>query len=126
MNFKLKNFNCVGGRNLRARHGPVRISQIGLIPPKYIANIDSSVGKESICNAGDPGSIPGRSAGEGISYPLQHSWASLVTQVVKNPPAMWETLVHSFGWEDPLEKRKATHSSSLSWRIPWGQRVGLE
>ena len=88
MNFKLKNFSCVGGRNLRARHDPVRITQIGLIPPKYIANIDSSVGKESTCNAGDPGSILGRSAGEGISYPLQHSWASLVTQVVKNPPAM--------------------------------------
>ena len=56
---------------------------------------DSSVGKESICNAGDPGSIPGsgRSAGEGIGYPLQYSWASLVDQLVKNPPAMWETWV---------------------------------
>ena len=55
----------------------------------------SSVGKESICNAGDPGLIPGlgRSAGEGIGYPLQYSWASLVTQLVKNPPAMRETCV---------------------------------
>ena len=55
---------------------------------------DSLVGKESACNAGDPGSIPGsgRSAGEGIGYPLQYSWASLVTQVVKNPPAMREDL----------------------------------
>ena len=54
---------------------------------------DSSVGKESICNAGDPGLIPrlGRSAGEGIGYPLQYSWASLVAQLVKNSPAMWET-----------------------------------
>ena len=54
---------------------------------------DSSAGKESACNAGDPGSIPGlgRSPGEGISYPLQYSWASLVPQLVKNPPAMWET-----------------------------------
>ena len=54
---------------------------------------DSSVGKESTCNAGDPGSIPGleRSAGEGIGYPLQYSWASLVGQLVKNPPAMWES-----------------------------------
>ena len=48
----------------------------------------SSVAKESACNAGDPGSIPGlgRSAGEGIGYPLQYSWASLVAQLVKNPP----------------------------------------
>ena len=54
---------------------------------------DSSVGKESTCNAGDPGSIPGlgRSPGEGIGYPLQYSWASLVAQLVKNPPAMRET-----------------------------------
>ena len=54
---------------------------------------DSSVGKESTCNAGDPGSIPGseRYPGEGIGYPLQYSWASLVAQLVKNLPAMWET-----------------------------------
>ena len=53
----------------------------------------SSVGKESTCNAGDPGSIPGsgRSAGEGIGYPLQNSWTSLVDQLVKNLPAMRET-----------------------------------
>ena len=56
---------------------------------------DSSVGKESTCNAGDPGLIPGleRSAGEGIRYPLQYSWASLVVQLVKNTPAMQETWV---------------------------------
>ena len=56
---------------------------------------DSSVGKESVCNAGDPGSIPGlgRSTGEGIGYPLQYSWASFVAQMVKNLPAMQETLV---------------------------------
>ena len=56
---------------------------------------DSSVGKESACNAGDPGSTPGsgRSPGEGIDYPLQYSWASLVAQLVKNLPAMWETWV---------------------------------
>ena len=66
----------------------------------------SSVGKESACNAGDPGSIPGsgRSTGEGIGYPLQYSWASFVAQLVKNLPAMWETWVWSLGWEDPLEK----------------------
>ena len=82
---------------------------------------DSSVGKESACNAGDPSSIPGlgRSAGEGIGYPLQHSWASLVSQLVKNLPAMRETWVQSLGWEDPLEKEKATHSSILDGRIPW-------
>ena len=81
---------------------------------------DSSLGKESTCNAGDPGSIPGqgRSAGEGISYPLQYSWASLVAQMVKNLPAMRETWVPSLGWEDPLEKGKVTHSSNLAWRIP--------
>ena len=82
---------------------------------------DSSVGKESTCNAGDPGLIHGleRSAGEGIGYPLQYSWASLVAQLVKNPPATWETWVQSLGWEDPLEKGKATHSSILAWSIPW-------
>ena len=57
--------------------------------------------------------------GEGIGYPLQYSWASLVAQLVKNPPAMRETWVQSLGWEDPLEKGKATHFSILAWRIPW-------
>ena len=58
-----------------------------------------SVGKESVSSAGDPSSIPGlgRSAGEGIGYPLQYSWASLVAQLVKNPPAMRETWVRSLG-----------------------------
>ena len=79
-----------------------------------------SAGKESSCNVGDLGSIPGlgRSPGEGIGY-LLHSWASLMAQLVKNLPAMWETWVLSLGWEDPLVKRKATHSSILAWRIPW-------
>ena len=65
---------------------------------------DSSVGKESTCNAGDPGSISGsgRSTGEGIRYPLQYYLASLVAQLVKNPPAIRETWVQSLGWEDPL------------------------
>ena len=58
-------------------------------------------------------------AGEGIGYPLQCSWVSLVAQLVKNLPAMWETWVPSLGWEEPLEKGKATHSSILAWRIPW-------
>ena len=70
---------------------------------------DSSVGKESACCAGDPGSIPGlgRSPREKIVYPLQYSWASLVAQLVKNPPAMQETWAQSLGWEDPLEKGMA-------------------
>ena len=73
------------------------------------------VGKESTCNAGDPGLSPGLggSAGEGIGYPLQYSCASLVAQLVKNPPAMQETWVRSLGWEDLLEKGEATHSSIL-------------
>ena len=72
----------------------------------------SWAGKESACSAGDTGLIPGsgRSAGEGIGYPLQCSWASLVAQLVKNLPAMQETWVWSLGWEDPLEKGTATHS----------------
>ena len=51
-------------------------------------------------------------------------WASLVAQTVKNPPSMWETWVGSLGWEDPLEKRKATHSSVLAWRISWTEEPG--
>ena len=79
-----------------------------------------SAGKESACNTGDPGSISGsgRAAAEGIGYPLQYSWASLVAQLVKKPPAMQETWVRSLGWEDLLEKGTATHSSILAWRIP--------
>ena len=64
-----------------------------------------------------PGS--GRSTGEGIGSPLQYSWTFLTAQLVKNPPAMWEAWVRSLGWEDPLEKEKATHSSILAWRILW-------
>ena len=67
----------------------------------------------------------GRSAGEGIGYPLQYPWASPVAQLVKNLPAMQETWVRSLGWEDPLEKGKATHSSVWSGEFhrpysPWG------
>ena len=67
---------------------------------------DSSVGKESACNARDPGSTPGlgRSAGEGIGYPPQYSRASLVAQVLKNLPTMRETWVQSLGWEDSPKK----------------------
>ena len=84
---------------------------------------DSSVSKESACNAGDSSSIPGsgRSVGEEIGYPLQYFWASLVAQLVKNLPAIWETWVRSLGWEDLLEKGKAP----VFWpREMRSQRVG--
>ena len=69
----------------------------------------------------------GRSPGEGTGYPLQHSWASLVVQLGKHPPAMWETWVRSLGWEDPLEKGKAAHSSVWPGEFhglysPWGRK----
>ena len=78
----------------------------------------SSVGKESTCSAGDPGLVPelGRSAGEGIGYPLHYSWASLVAQLVKNLPAMRETWVLFLGWEDPWRRE----------RLPTLQYSGLE
>ena len=85
-----------------------------------------SDGKDSACSAGDLGLIPGlgRSSREGIGYPLQYSWGSLVAQLViaqlvKNPPAMGETWVRSLGGEDPLEKGKATRSSILAWKVSW-------
>ena len=89
----------------------------------YVWNLGfpgSSAGKDSTCNAGDLGLIPGSGScpGEGIGHPLQYSWAFLVVQMVKNPPAMWETWVWSLSWEDPLEEGIATHSSILAWRIP--------
>ena len=91
-----------------------------LATPVFLGFPCGSAGKESACNAGDLGLIPGlgRSPGEGKGYPLQYSWAFPVAQLIKNLPAMWETWVQSLGWEDPLEKGKATHSSILPWRIP--------
>ena len=91
--------------------------------------LHSSLGKESACNSGDPGSIPrlGRSSGEGIGDPLQYSWASLVAQLVKNPPTMWETWVVSLGWEDlfhrlyspwDLKETDTTERLSLSQWVP--------
>ena len=82
---------------------------------------DSSVGKESTCNAGDPGSIPGsgRLAGEGIGYLLQYSWASLVAQLAKNLPAMQENWLQSLGWEDPLEKGYPLQYSGLENSMDW-------
>ena len=80
----------------------------------------SSAGKEYTCNARDFASIPGsgRSSGEGIGYPLQYSWAFLLSQIVKNPPTMRETWFWSLGLADPLKEGMATHSSISAWRIP--------
>ena len=88
--------------------------------------LGSSAGKESTFSSRDPVSIPGlrRSPGEGIGHPLQYSWASLVTQTVNNPPAVWETWVWLLGWEGPLEEGMTTHSSILAWRIPMNRMPG--
>ena len=59
-----------------------------------------------------------------MGYPLQYSWASLVAQLVKNPPAMWDTWVQFLGWGDPLEKEMATQSNILAWEIPWTENPG--
>ena len=92
---------------------------VNLFTPHNILGIlGSSAGKESAWNAGDSGSISGlgSSPGERIGYSLQCSGASLVAQLVKNPPAMWETWVWSLGWEDPLEEGMTTSSCTLAWR----------
>ena len=95
---------------------------------------DSSAGKESTCNAGNSSLIPGlgRSPREEIAYPLQYSWASLVAQLVKNPPAKQETWVQSLGWEDPLEEAmqptpvflpgESHGQRSLVGHSPWGHK----
>ena len=99
-----------------------------LIPPFCLLPYGpgGSVGKESTCNAGDPSSIPrsGKFPGEGVVYPIQYSWASLLAQTAKNPLAMQETWVRSLGWEDPLEEGMATNSSILAWRIPCIEQPG--
>ena len=101
--------------------GKIRWRRDRLPTPVFWGFPCGSTGKESACNEGGLGSIPGlgRSAGEGIGYPLQYSGASLVAQLVKNPPAMRETWVQSLGWEDLLEKGMITHSSILACRISW-------
>ena len=68
----------------------------------------------------------GPPAREGIGYPFQYSWAYLVAQTLKNPPAMQETWVRSLGQEDPLEKEMATYSSILAWRIQWTEEPGID
>ena len=110
--------------NLCTHENPQSKHRIFLIErcPWYVQDFPGiSASKESTCNAGNPGSIPGsgRSPGEGNGYPLQYSWTSHEAQLVKNPPAMRGTWVQSQGWEDPLEKEIATHSSILAWRTSW-------
>ena len=82
---------------------------------------DGSVVKEFARNVGDPSLIPGSGGfpGEEIGYPLQYSWTSPVAQLVKNPPATWETWAQSVRWEDPPEKGKAAHSSILEDSMDW-------
>ena len=92
-------------RGTQARSGRVprteafRCHGIWGVSPSFLGFPESSVGKESACNAGDPGSISGSgiSPGEGKGYPLQYSWASVVAQLAKNMPAMWEILIRSLG-----------------------------
>ena len=83
---------------------------------------DSSVGKESTCNAGDPGLISGlgRSPGRGIGYLLQYSWASLVAQMVKNPPAMQETRVGKIPWR----RAQLPTPVFLPGESPWTEESG--
>ena len=90
---------------------------------------DSSVGKKSVCSAGLPGSIPGsgRSPGEGIGYPLQYYWASLVAQLLKNLPAMWETGFDP--WVGKIPWRRERLLTPVFWPrefhdlySPWGHK----
>ena len=104
-----------------------------LAEPPFIHLVHSSAGKESAWTAGNPGSSPGSGTfpGEGIGYPFQYFWASLVAQMVKNLPAMAEIWVRSLGGEDPLEESMATPvflpGESPRTEEPGGlQSVGLQ
>ena len=95
--------------------------------PIYWLGFPGPAGKETTCNAGDHGLISGsgRSPAEVIGYPLQYSWASMVAQMVRNLPAMWETWIWSLDWEDSLEKVKAT--PPVFWPGEFhGQSMGLQ
>ena len=107
---------------------PVQPGQIANITPSPPSDgfPHSSVGKESACNAGDPGSIPGSGSSprEGIGYPLQYSCASLVAQTVKNLPEMWETWVWSLGQEDPLRREWLPTPVFLPGESLWTEEPG--
>ena len=121
----------VGCHFLLQRILPIQGSKLGLPHCRQTLLLSEPPGsKESTANARDPGSNPGsgRSTGEGISYPLQYSWASLVAQLVKNLPAIQETWVRSLGWENPLERERLP--MPVFWPrefhglySPWGHRV---
>ena len=91
----------------------MKIRSSELLLEAWASLVAQRVKNPSTCKARDPHSIPesGRSLGECISHPFQCSWASLVVQSAKDPPAMWETWVRSLGWEDLLEEGIATHPS---------------
>ena len=99
----------------------VPVSKCPLYVTPVLLGFPGGSGSKSACNAGELGLISGLggSPGEGIGYLLQYSWASMMPQLVKNLPAMWEIWVRSLGWGDLLEKEMATHPSVLAWRIPW-------
>ena len=102
----------------------IALSNFSSVCSFVLAGIPSQFGAflMSACNAGDLGSIPGlgRSLGEWIGYPLQHSWTSLVARMVKTPARNAGYL----GWDDPLEEGMATHSSILAWRLPMDKSLG--
>ena len=101
--------------NQRLLHCRWILYQLSFQGSPFFTKVD---GKESACSAGDPSSFLSWVDPLEIGYPLQYSWASLVAQTVKNPPAMGETWVQSLSWEDSLEEGMAAHSSILAWRIP--------
>ena len=76
----------------------------------------ASTEEDSGCSRRSGGEVQKRRC---LGHGSGEEWASLVAQLVKNPPAMRETWVRPLGWEYPLERGKATHSSILTWRIPW-------
>ena len=117
-----------GVAHIPPRTGAVSLRE-HLIPEAPFGSSCCSAGKESACNAGDLGFIPGsgRSFAEGIGYPLQYSWASLVAQLVKSPPAMQETWVPSLGWEDPWRRDRLPTPVFWSGEFhglcsPWGRQ----
>ena len=120
-----KPFSKVNG-NFKGRYviSVISVSRLQLELHLSRGSPGSSAGKES-CNAGDPVRFLGWEEGfleEVIGCPLQYTWASLVSQLVKNPPAVWATWIPSLGLEDPLEESMATHSKYSCLENPHGQR----
>ena len=97
-------FTCSESTKAGTRYGMIK----EILKNQDLGFPGGSAGKESACNAREPGSIPGsgRSPREGLGYRLQYSWASLVAQLVKSPPAMQGIWVLSLGWENPLRREQ--------------------